>query len=171
MVRHSTYATLHCCNWINPWWIDSVHEPCGVIRVQLPARPLLCRYRSWISSFARFCRGADSFQGWTLFHEAFLEDTYYVYSLTHKKTVWPSGLRRHVKAVVRKGVGSNPTAVTFFTSPFLFSWREKIILLKRKPGKSFQKHLAWKPLTCAYWGQKRKFVLELRGRKKVSDCQ
>ena len=26
-------------------------------------------------------------------------------------TVWPSGLRRYVKAVVRKGVGSNPTAV------------------------------------------------------------
>ena len=29
-------------------------------------------------------------------------------------TVWPSGLRRCVKAAVRKGVGSNPTAVTFF---------------------------------------------------------
>ena len=26
-------------------------------------------------------------------------------------TVWPSGLRRCVKAAVRKGVGSNPTAV------------------------------------------------------------
>ena len=28
-------------------------------------------------------------------------------------TVWPSGLRRWLKAPVRKGVGSNPTAVTF----------------------------------------------------------
>ena len=26
---------------------------------------------------------------------------------------WPSGLRRRVKAAVRKGVGSNPTSVTF----------------------------------------------------------
>ena len=29
------------------------------------------------------------------------------------KTVWPSGLRRWLKAPFRKGVGSNPTAVTF----------------------------------------------------------
>ena len=28
-------------------------------------------------------------------------------------TVWPSGLRRWLKAPFRKGVGSNPTAVTF----------------------------------------------------------
>ena len=28
------------------------------------------------------------------------------------KTVWPSGLRRWFQAPVRKGVGSNPTAVT-----------------------------------------------------------
>ena len=27
------------------------------------------------------------------------------------KTVWPSGLRRWLKAPFRKGVGSNPTAV------------------------------------------------------------
>ena len=30
----------------------------------------------------------------------------------HFKTVWPSGLRRWLQAPVRKGVGSNPTAVT-----------------------------------------------------------
>ena len=29
-------------------------------------------------------------------------------------TVWPSGLRRWLKAPFRKGVGSNPTAVSFF---------------------------------------------------------
>ena len=29
------------------------------------------------------------------------------------KTVWPSGLRRWLQAPVRKGVGLNPTAVTF----------------------------------------------------------
>ena len=46
-------------------------------------------------------------------------------------TVWPSGLRRYVQVVVRKGVGSNPTAVTFvslalrpvLSNPF-FSKRE-----------------------------------------------
>ena len=31
-------------------------------------------------------------------------------------TVWPSGLRRWLKAPVRKGVGSNPAAV-IFTAP------------------------------------------------------
>ena len=29
------------------------------------------------------------------------------------KTLWPSGLRRWLKAPVRKGVGSNPTGVIF----------------------------------------------------------
>ena len=29
------------------------------------------------------------------------------------RTVWPSSLRRWLQAPVRKGVGSNPTAVTF----------------------------------------------------------
>ena len=31
--------------------------------------------------------------------------------LKNLKTVWPSGLRRWLQAPVRKGVGSNPTAV------------------------------------------------------------
>ena len=35
------------------------------------------------------------------------------------KTVWPSGLRRWLQAPVRKGVGSNPTAVKFHISAFL----------------------------------------------------
>ena len=30
-----------------------------------------------------------------------------------RKTLWPSGLRRWLQAPVRKGVGSNPTGVTF----------------------------------------------------------
>ena len=29
-------------------------------------------------------------------------------------TVWPSGLRRWLQAPVRKGVGSNPTAVIWY---------------------------------------------------------
>ena len=33
------------------------------------------------------------------------------------KTLWPSGLRRWLKAPFRKGVGSNPTGVTF--EPFV----------------------------------------------------
>ncbi len=36
-------------------------------------------------------------------------------------TVWPSGLRRWLQAPVRKGVGSNPTAVTFERSRAFFS--------------------------------------------------
>jgi hypothetical protein len=32
-------------------------------------------------------------------------------AVIHIRTVWPSGLRRWLKAPVRKGVGSNPTAV------------------------------------------------------------
>ena len=35
------------------------------------------------------------------------------------KTVWPSGLRRWLQAPVRKGVGSNPTAVKFHINAFL----------------------------------------------------
>ena len=32
---------------------------------------------------------------------------------TQIKTLWPSGLRRWLKAPFRKGVGSNPTGVTY----------------------------------------------------------
>ena len=35
------------------------------------------------------------------------------------ETVWPSGLRRWLQAPVRKGVGSNPTAVILFANPNL----------------------------------------------------
>ena len=35
-------------------------------------------------------------------------------------TVWPSGLRRWLQAPVRKGVGSNPTAVTSYHRPDLY---------------------------------------------------
>ena len=35
----------------------------------------------------------------------------FVLRLRKVQTVWPSGLRRCVKAAVRKSVGSNPTAV------------------------------------------------------------
>ena len=41
------------------------------------------------------------------------------------KTIWPSGLRRRLKAPFRKGMGSNPTAVTF---PQVFGrrhWKEE----------------------------------------------
>ena len=34
---------------------------------------------------------------------------------------WPSGLRRRVKAAVRKGVGSNPTPVIFSVINMVFS--------------------------------------------------
>ena len=35
------------------------------------------------------------------------------------KTVWPSGLRRWLKAPFRKGVGSNPTAVIFHRRTYI----------------------------------------------------
>ena len=37
------------------------------------------------------------------------------------KTLWPSGLRRWSKVPVRKGVGSNPTGVTFYVGYFFSS--------------------------------------------------
>ena len=40
-----------------------------------------------------------------------------------RKTLWPSGLRRWLQAPVRKGVGSNPTGVTF-CARFLFFSKE-----------------------------------------------
>ena len=57
------------------------------------------------------CRPLKCTRGWRLgttcpeFPVVLLDCTPY-------KTVWPSGLRRWLKAPVRKGVGSNPTAVT-----------------------------------------------------------
>ena len=36
-------------------------------------------------------------------------------SSSRSATAWPSGLRRQLKALVRKGVGSNPTAVILGT--------------------------------------------------------
>ena len=38
-------------------------------------------------------------------------------SCSASRTVWPSGLRRWLKAPFRKGVGSNPTAVTIRCRP------------------------------------------------------
>ena len=40
-------------------------------------------------------------------------------SRTNQKTVWPCGLRCQIWALVRKCVGSNPTAVTIFGFLFL----------------------------------------------------
>ena len=53
---------------------------------------------------------------------------------THSMTVWPSGLRRWLKAPVRKGVGSNPTAVT---DVFLFVAQERFfdLILRARAGK------------------------------------
>ena len=55
------------------------------------------------------------------------------------RTVWPSGLRRCVQAAVRKGVGSNPTAVNFFT----YNASGKITSLK--PGSRLDHFLVVKP--------------------------
>ena len=53
---------------------------------------------------------ADSFLLSTI---AYLAVEHFAKKALAVKTVWPSGLRRWLKAPFRKGVGSNPTAVTF----------------------------------------------------------
>ena len=54
----------------------------------------------------------------------------FVRNMTHtsKRTSWPSGLRRDVKAVVFIGVGSNPTDVTFerWNSIVVRTWRRLV---------------------------------------------
>ena len=40
-------------------------------------------------------------------------------------TLWPSGLRRWLKAPLRKGVGSNPTAVTFRVCATTHLWQRR----------------------------------------------
>jgi hypothetical protein len=37
------------------------------------------------------------------------------------KVRWPSGLRRQTKDLVRKGVGSNPTLITFFLHSLVYA--------------------------------------------------
>ena len=44
-----------------------------------------------------------------------------IFSLLDDMTVWPSGLRRWLQAPVRKGVGSNPTAVSLRTNDSVLS--------------------------------------------------
>ena len=46
------------------------------------------------------------------------------------KTVWPSGLRRWLKAPFRKGMGSNPTAVNEVTCGFLPLYIQQLYQLK-----------------------------------------
>ena len=48
-------------------------------------------------------------------------------AVLHNKTLWPSGLRRYVKAVVFTGVGSNPIEVNFLF--FRLCWSSFILIL------------------------------------------
>ena len=52
------------------------------------------------------------------------------------KTVWPSGLRRWLKAPFRKGVGSNPTAVTcsLIRQPFRECHATSLVHASHIPG-------------------------------------
>ena len=56
--------------------------------------------------------------------------------LDHTKTVWPSGLRRWLKAPFRKGVGSNPTAVTcsLIRQPFRECHATSLVHASHIPG-------------------------------------
>ena len=47
------------------------------------------------------------------------------------EVVWPSGLRRQFKALVREGVGSNPTATIFFSQYLEIRYFQKNLNQKR----------------------------------------
>ena len=51
------------------------------------------------------------------------------------QTLWPSGLRRNVKAVVFIGVGSNPIGVMFFTPPLVNQPIKLLLWCKLRGGK------------------------------------
>ena len=62
-------------------------------------------------------------------------------SITHRcrhfKTVWPSGLRRWLQAPVRKGVGSNPTAVTLSAAVGLLACGPVVAIARGTPRAAF----------------------------------
>ena len=71
------------------------------------------------------------------------------------RTIWPSGLRRWLQAPVRKGVGSNPTVVTFFDSSgseYLRCWfrqpSEKDAMCVGKGRHHSPKRQSCTPATC-----------------------
>ena len=47
------------------------------------------------------------------------------------KTLWPSGLRRWLKAPFRKGVGSNPTGVTYGDLWTVMHPSDSLVMIKR----------------------------------------
>ena len=53
------------------------------------------------------------------------------------KTVWPSGLRRWLKAPVRKGVGSNPTGVIILGQRIIIG--SEATLNKKRRGVGLEK--------------------------------
>ena len=72
----------------------------------------------WVGGLCAFAKGSSSDVSRVLYlrGDAALRATQELFlvcpALAVRMTVWPSGLRRWLKAPVRKGVGSNPTAVT-----------------------------------------------------------
>ena len=66
------------------------------------------RFHPLVFVFIRVTMLADDLQTFPLEHKAREPSS-------PNMTVWPSGLRRWLKAPFRKGVGSNPTAVMFCT--------------------------------------------------------
>ncbi len=67
-------------------------------------------------------------------------------------TVWPSGLRRWLQAPVRKGVGSNPTAVTFERSRAFFFARGPPCSRELRGATPFVRitraSASWSPFSC-----------------------
>ena len=60
-----------------------------------------------------------------------------------QKTLWPSGLRRWLKAPFRKGVGSNPTGVIFQEVQILGVWQ--------RGGRSCFASLGFSPICFELW--------------------
>ena len=71
-------------------------------------------------------------------------------------TAWPSGLRRQLKALVRKGVGSNPTAVIYcIMFFFVFAGATFRVFLR--------KHNQGHPAVIAQLGERQTEDLEVLG--------
>ena len=80
----------------------------------------------------------------------------YVARLQHPlKTVWPSGLRRWLKAPFRKGVGSNPTAVM----------RARSVRMGHHPSRCAVSTGRRRPVRVRWWCAPRSCVRGVRGER------
>ena len=106
----SFFSFLDLCKCPHPESNQGPSDGCSVLQLDaLPTElwPALESGAHSVNAFSQLCyssrRGPES-QMYRMHQRRF----------SKQPTGWPSGLRRWLKAPVRKGVGSNPTAVTSF---------------------------------------------------------